>query len=144
MTAHGERRRLLLGEVAELHALETAVRANEVAQRIVLGWVDEAEPLERDQRRSRFSISSAIATSSQFGRFSAITRPLRSKISPRFGGSGSILKRLPCESSAEALVVDDLQLHEPRDEQTQSSTTMIAAAMMRDRNSLCSCQWSFS
>ena len=77
--AHGERRRLLLGEVAELHALETAVRADEIAERV---WCSDGStrPSSSSERsvRSRLSICSPIATSSQFGRFSAITRPLRS------------------------------------------------------------------
>src|SRR5437762_14022802 len=45
MAPDRERRGLLLGEVAELHALEAAVRAHEVAQRLVLARVDEAELL---------------------------------------------------------------------------------------------------
>ncbi len=55
MAAHGERRGLLLGEVAELHALEAAMRAHEVAQRLVLARIDEPERLELLQRRRRGS-----------------------------------------------------------------------------------------
>ena len=78
MPAHGEDCGLLLGEVAELHPLEAAMRAHEVAQRFVLALIDEPERLELLQRRVETPISSAIATSSQLGRLSAITTPLRS------------------------------------------------------------------
>ena len=46
MPPHGERRGLLLGEVAELHTLEAAVRSNELAEVVARGRVEEAELLE--------------------------------------------------------------------------------------------------
>ena len=127
MAANGERGRLLFGEVAQLDALEAAVRADEIAQGVVLGRIDEPELLEREQRA--IEVVDLLADRDEL--------PVR----PVLGDDEAVAvvdepairrHRLDAEAIAlrqlaEALVVDDLQLHEPRDEQPRErSSTMIA------------------
>ena len=115
--AHGERRGLLLGEVAQLHALETAMRANEIAEVLVLRRVDEAELLEREQRA--VEIVDLLADGDELP-----VRPvLRDHEAVAVVDEAARRRhRLDAETIAlrqldEVLVVEDLQLHEPPDDE---------------------------
>ena len=122
MPAHGERRRLLLGEVAELHALEAAVRADEIAQRsCARDGSTSAELLERAQRA--IEIVDLLADRDELpvrpvlGDHEAVAvvdEPARRR--QRLDPEAIALRQLD-----EPLVVDDLQLHEPRDEQARQA-----------------------
>ena len=121
MPAHGERRRLLLGEVAQLDALEAAVRADEIAEVLVLRRVDEAELLERAQRA--IEIVDLLADGDELPvrpvlrdheAVAVVDEPARRR--HRLDAEAIALRQLD-----EALVVEDLQLHEPRDEQRRQA-----------------------
>ena len=116
--AHGERCRLLLGEVAQLDALETAVRADEIAEVLVLRRVDEAELFEREQRA--VEIVDLLADGDELPvravlrnheAVAVVDEPARRR--HRLDAETIALRQLD-----EVLVVEDLQLHEPPDDQT--------------------------
>ena len=117
MPAHGERCGLLLGEVAELHTLEAAMGAHEVAQRLVLARIDEAERLELLQRlvealdflRDRDELP-AREIVRDHDAVAIVDEPARRR--QRLEPEAVALREL-----GEALVVDDLENDEPRDEQ---------------------------
>ena len=117
VSAHGKGGGLLFREVAQLHAFEPAVRANQIAERVVLAAIDEPELLERVQ--CAVEIADLLADGDEL--------PVR----PIFGYHDPVAvvddaarrrqrvdaKAIALRQLAEPFVVQNLKLHEARDQQ---------------------------